>query len=179
MEKTEAKRQIVIEKVADHLLASGLKNASLRQLATAVGMSDRMLLHYFATKEELLTAALNLITVRMVAILESARSDPMPFGALLPHLVGMMQDPYIRPYLRLFLELVALAANDEETYGTLSRHIYDDFLRWTALALQVEREEEREALASLAMVTVEGFVLLDALNYTSQITKALEGIALQ
>lgn len=57
MEKTEAKRQLILNQIADHLLAAGLKDASLRHLAAAIGASDRMLLHYFVDKDELMTAA--------------------------------------------------------------------------------------------------------------------------
>jgi AcrR family transcriptional regulator len=179
MQKTEARRQIVIDKVADHLLAVGMQRASLRQLAVAAGMSDRMLLHYFVDKEELLTAALTLVAARMVAMLEHSRSEQMPFHALLPYLAGMLNDPQIRPYLRLWLELAALAANEEGSYASIARHICDDFLSWISAALKVEREADRIPMAALTMATIEGFVLLDTLSYGSLITSALEGIALQ
>lgn len=179
MEKTEAKRQIIIEKIAEYLLQNGLQKASLRPLAASAGTSDRMLLHYFSDKEELLVATLTLIAKRLVDILESVRSEQMPFQALLPLLAGMMRDPQIRPYLRLWLELAAFAAGGEVFYRTIARQIYDDFLNWVALALKVEREEERMPMASLALATVEGFVLLDAIGYESQISNALKGIVIR
>jgi AcrR family transcriptional regulator len=179
MKKTEMRRQIVIDNVADHLLALGMQRASLRQLAAAAGMSDRMLLHYFVDKEELLTAALTLVATRLVAMLEHSRSEQMPFHALLPYLAGMLKDPHIRPYLRLWLELAALAADEEGTYATIARHICDDFLSWIAAALMVEREADRIPMAALTMATIEGFVLLDTLNYDSLVVSALEGLALQ
>lgn len=48
MEKTETRRQRILNQIADHLLATGLKDASLRHLAAAIGTSDRMLLWAFA-----------------------------------------------------------------------------------------------------------------------------------
>ena len=57
-----------------------------------------MLLHYFADKEALMTAALNLVAERMIGLLESTRSIHMPFQALMPHLAGMLEDPGIRPH---------------------------------------------------------------------------------
>ncbi|NJN97376.1 MAG: TetR/AcrR family transcriptional regulator [Anaerolineales bacterium] len=74
--KTETRRQLILNKIADHLLACGMKDSSLRQLAAAIGTSDRMLLHYFLDKEELMTAALNLVAARMIGILESTHSKP-------------------------------------------------------------------------------------------------------
>jgi AcrR family transcriptional regulator len=179
MKKTDAKRQIITEKIADYLLLHGLKAASLRPLATAAGTSDRMLLHYFTDKEELLTATLILIAKRLVGILKSVRSEQMPFHTLLPFLAEMMKDPQIRPYLRLWLEMAAFAAGGEKLYRAIARQIYDDFLNWITLALQVDREEDRMSMASLALATVEGFVLLDAIDYGSQVTSALKGIAIR
>jgi AcrR family transcriptional regulator len=165
-----------VEKLADYLLAHGLQRVSLRQLAAAAGTSDRMLLHYFANKEELLTAVLVLVAERLVALLESARSEPMPFRVLIPNLAGMIRDPHVRPYLRLWLELVAFAAGGEEPYRRIATQICDAFLSWIAAALQVEREEERMPMASLAFATIEGLVLMDALDNDTLITNALDAL---
>jgi AcrR family transcriptional regulator len=177
--KTEAKRQAIIEKLADHLLAHGLQKASLRPLAAAAGTSDRMLLHYFKNKEELLAAVLVRVSDRLVVLLEGAKGEQMPFQDLLPYMALMIRDPRVRPYLSLWLELIAFAAGGEESYRTIARNICDSFLEWIAAALLVEREAERMPLASLAFATIEGLVLLDALEYGKRITSALEGIALR
>jgi AcrR family transcriptional regulator len=155
------------------------ESSSLRKLAAIVGTSDRMLLHYFADKEELMTGALTLVTERRVRILESARIEQMPFQVLLPNLAEMMNDPQVRPYLRLSLELVALAAEKKESYSAIARKIWNDFFGRIASALQVEREEDHIPLAALALATTEGFMLLDALGCGSIITNALEGIKIR
>jgi AcrR family transcriptional regulator len=179
MKKTEIKRQLIIEKIADHLLANGMKEASLRRLATAAGISDRMLLHYFVNKDELFTAALILITERLIAILEDARSEQLPYRILLPHLAGMMKNPLIRPFLRLWLELVSLSTGDEVSCHAAAQQIREIFFDWMAAVLKVEREAERKPLAALAFATIEGFVLLDALDSGSLIESALEGVEMQ
>lgn len=150
------------ELTADHLLEHGIQGASLRPLAAAVGTSDRMLLHYFVNKEELMTAALNLIAARMITLLESARPTQIPFHDLLP-------------YLRLWLELAALSAR-EEAYQRIARQIGDRFYEWLAEALQVETEEERAPMTALAYAIIEGFVFLDAIGGRSIITSALDGL---
>ncbi|RPH87398.1 MAG: TetR/AcrR family transcriptional regulator [Desulfobacteraceae bacterium] len=85
VKKTEERRQMVLEQVADHLLVHGMRGASLRKMAAAVGTSDRMLLHYFADKEELMTGALTLVAARLVNILEQARTEQIPLRTFLPH----------------------------------------------------------------------------------------------
>jgi len=84
MNKTDEKRQIIIEMAADHLLERGMQEATLRKLAKSVGVSDRMLMHYFSNKEELLQAILTVITARLVHLLESAKTEQMPFEIFPP-----------------------------------------------------------------------------------------------
>lgn len=178
MKKGEARRQQLLERLADHVLAHGLQGASLRPLAAAVGTSDRMLLHYFADKEALLTATLTLVTQRLIAILEGARADPMPFQSLLPHLSKMMKDKRIQPYMRLWLELVTFAAGEKEPFRSIAQYICTTFLNWISAALVVEREEEREPLAALMLAIIEGFAIFDALGDDAKLTVALAGVAL-
>lgn len=179
MKKADIRRQALTEKIADHLLAEGLQGASLRPLAAAAGTSDRMLLHYFENKEELLGAALQCVTTRLMTLLESARAEPMPVQALLPLLVGMLKDPFVRPFLRLWLELAAQAAADDAMYRAIGRNIGEGFFDWIAAALHVDREEDRLSTASLALATLEGLVLLDALGMEAKIQAALDGFARQ
>lgn len=176
MEKTEARRQVLLKKIADHLLEQGMKGSSIRPLAAAAGISDRMLLHYFENKEEVMTSALQIIAERMVLLLNSARSAPMPFHTLMLHLATMRTDPNVRPYLRLWLELAALSASGEETYRQVSRQLGDYFYEWLAGELLVENEADRASLAALAFVTVEGFVFLDAIGENALIDSALNQI---
>jgi AcrR family transcriptional regulator len=178
MKKTEAKRQLILDQIADHLLEHGMQASGLRTLAAAAGTSDRMLLHYFANKEELMAAALNLVAARMLDVLENARAVQVPFQTLLAHLAGMMQDPAIRPYLRLWLELAALSATGEESYRSIVRQIGDGFYQWLISALQVEVEAARAPMAALAFVAIEGFVFLDAIDKGPIIASALDGIGL-
>ena len=176
MKKTEARRQILIEKIADHLLLQGMSKTSLRQLAKVVGTSDRMLLYYFKDKEALLTAALGLVSNRLEEILKHAPLEQVPFQVLLPTLAGMIKNPLIRPYLKLWLELTALSAGGEPSYRKVTQQIYDRFFSWIASGLQVEKEEHRAPVSALALATLEGFVVLDAIGYDSQIKAALEGV---
>jgi AcrR family transcriptional regulator len=178
MKKGDARRQQILERLADHVLAHGLQGASLRPLGTAAGTSDRMLLHYFADKDALLTATLTLVTQRLIAVLDSAQADPMPFHSLLPHLAAMLKDARIQPYLRLWLDLMPFAAGETEPFRSIARSIASTLLSWIAAALDVEREEDRASLAALTLALVEGFVIFDALGDDATRTAALAGIAL-
>ena len=73
-------REKVTERLAAHLLDTGLSQASLRQLARAAGVSDRMLLYYFDDKAAVLSAA----TARIAAQSVAGLAETMPEGTRLP-----------------------------------------------------------------------------------------------
>lgn len=177
MRNKEFKRAAIIDQVADQLLAHGLKESSLRKLGAAAGTSDRMLLHYFADKEELLEAALTRLTERLIQLLGGARLAPVPYSSLVPFLAEMMKDARVRPYLRLSLELAALSAGGSGAYAGISRQICDEFFRWIAQSLQVEHEEDRVPVAALAFAVTEGLMVLDALNCEAIADSALRGVS--
>ena len=104
----ETRRKAAIVAMADHLLATGLKGASLRPMAVAAGTSDRMLLYYFADKEELLAATLAEIAGRMVPVLgASVGPAPQPPERLLAEIVAAVGGSALQPFMQLWLELAA------------------------------------------------------------------------
>ena len=73
----DEQRERVVERLSGHLLATGLAQVSLRQLATAAGVSDRMLLYYFDDKAEVLSASLQRIAGQMMVPSASSRWPKM------------------------------------------------------------------------------------------------------
>ena len=164
MKKRDLRRQELLERMADHMLIQGLQGASLRPLAAAAGTSDRMLLHYFADKDELLTATLTLVTQRLVTLLDSARTAPMPFQQLVPHLALMLKDAQIQPYMRLWFDLITGAAEGTEPFRTIARRILTTLVDWIASALHVDHEADRAPMAALTLAIIEGLSIFDALG---------------
>src|SRR5512146_529234 len=105
----EQPRARVLEALEAHLLATGLSQASLRQLAAAAGVSDRMLLYYFADKADVMAQ----VMARLAAGTAQRPSAAIPQGASLAPWALMAQagrfvlDHDFLPYMRLWLEVVA------------------------------------------------------------------------
>lgn len=176
MSKHDVRREELVQKLADHLLSQGLQAASLRALANAACTSDRMLLHYFENKEEIITATLNVVNQRLLFMLESARGERLPQAALLSKLTSMLKDPIVKPYLQLWLELAARASRDEEPYLSISRTIGEGFLSWISTSLKVRRESERTSVAAHTLATLEGLVLLDSIGLKGAVGDALSSM---
>jgi AcrR family transcriptional regulator len=104
-------RQVVTERLAGHLLASGLSRTSVRQLAAAAQVSDRMLLYYFRDKAEALGEAMGHVVAQLGGRLEAAlpAGRRMPPERLLAEAARIATDPEVRPFMALWMEVIAAA----------------------------------------------------------------------
>ncbi len=160
------RREAAIDRMADHVLLEGLAGATLRPLAAAAGTSDRMLLYYFADKDELLSVTLGHVASRLARLLDEAERGrtPLSFPTLLAQVWASVRSPALQPYMRLWLELAASAARGQEPHRAIAGRIADGFLAWTAERLHVDREADRAPQAALLLATVDGLTLLDAVG---------------
>lgn len=176
MKKFDLKKHAILEVLSKYILENGIKIASLRNMAEAASTSDRMLLHYFKDKEEIMTLTLAFITEKFIEILEKTRVKKMSFKDLMPYLYGSIKTIELKPYIRLCLELISLSANKDEPYYSIARQIGDTFYEWIDKAIIIKDHNEREEILSMALVTVEGFVVLNALGFDCRIEKAMSRI---
>jgi AcrR family transcriptional regulator len=162
----DERREAAIERMADHVLAEGLGAATLRPLAAAAGTSDRMLLYYFADKDELLTATLARIAMRMIAQLDGAiPAEPRrPFPVLLEQVWAAMASESLQPFMPLWLDLASGAARGLQPHRDVAGAIADGFLAWVAIRLQPEGDGEPSLLAPLFLASIEGMYLLKAIG---------------
>ncbi|RYF94673.1 MAG: TetR/AcrR family transcriptional regulator [Caulobacteraceae bacterium] len=157
------RREAAIERMADHVLAHGLAGASLRPLAAAAGASDRMLLYYFADKDDVLSATLGRVAARLTAMLDAALAPGLrlPGGPLLQAVWSEMSSPSLAPYMRVWLEVVAGAAHGQQPHRTIAAGILGGFADWIGEHLDAP-EPERAGQGALLLATVDGALLLDA-----------------
>jgi AcrR family transcriptional regulator len=154
----KSRRAAVLERVADHMLAHGLALSSVRALAQAAGTSDRMLFYYFADKDEIVVEALRMLSLRLAAALPSG--PPRAADDLLAELSEVVRGPAMRPYMRLFLELVILSGRGEEPYRRVAGGIADGFLAWIAARL----DSPDGVVAARLIALLDGAVVLDMIG---------------
>ena len=98
----------------------------------------------------------------MTTLLETSTSqNRLKPEALIAQIKAVVLDPALRPFMALWLELVARAARNEAPYAEASAVIATGFLDWTKQQLDVSpARRDEEALKVLAQI--EGLVLLQA-----------------
>ena len=118
-------RQDLLAAVIDDLMREGLRDRSLRDIATAVGTSHRMLIHYFGSRQGLMTAVVEAIEEDQKQFLESIDGE---LGDVLRVMWQRVSDPALWPAERLFFECYARALHGEEPFARMLPGAIDDWL---------------------------------------------------
>lgn len=150
-------------RIAAHLLKSGLAKSSLRQLAAAAGVSDRMLLYYFDDKADVLSSGLqklagDLAVILAAAVPETTKVSP---AELIAETARLVSSDALKPYMLLWIELIAAAARGEQPHVDISRQIAAGFLDWIERRLDVAPLETRRATAAMILALVDGLAVLE------------------
>ena len=166
----DTRRDAILDRLADYVLAQGLSASSLRPLAKAAQTSDRMLLYYFSDKAEIIAATLDRISLRLVGVMnEQTAQTPLPLDQLRPKLLAIVLADAMWPYMRLWLEIASLAARGDVFYRSVGEQIARGFLAWGAAQLDSASETD----AANLLIMIEGTVLLKSVGLDDVCRQAL------
>lgn len=177
----ETRRAEALDRIADHMLAHGLGPSSLRALGQTAGISDRMLLYYFADKDEIVLAALGTIATRLAAVLAALAPEGRRMGEAdaLRELAAICRSPDLRPFMRVWVELVSLAARGQQPFLAASGQIADYFIAWVAGRLDGEDATAHDVAATRMIAFIDGLVLLDFAGRAGAADRAVGGGGLE
>lgn len=172
--KTADRRAALLEALADHVLANGLAASSLRPLAAAAGLSDRMLLYHFKDKAEVIAATLGHLMGRFVGLMDvRAAPTPLPLAALQARMAALVLDDEFWPFLRLWLEIASMAARGDPFYRTVGAGMGRGFLAWGKAQLVSADDVARAADAARLFAMTEGLVVLRSVGLEDVCRQAL------
>jgi len=156
-------RESVAATLVDHVLAKGLAETSLRQLAKAASVSDRMLIYYFGSKTELLSCVLMKAADRMKTDLEASvpAGTQLPAAMIFAGITAALKQPELKPYMSLWIEIVAASQREPDPFLLIAEEIGELFLSWiTERIVPVEGTDSR-ALAGAVLAIVDGIALIE------------------
>ena len=145
-------------------------------MAEAASTSDRMLMHYFKDKDEILTLALNRISQEMFHLLNNGSRPMLDFEELVSLLIESIKNNQFKPYLDIWFELVHLASDGKEPYSTISKDIGKTYWNWLLSSYKPKPNEDLEQMASLIFAFIEGGVLLYKMGMDNHVDMAMEGL---
>lgn len=156
-------RARLLERAIAHIEQRGVSDLSLRELATAIGTSHRMLIHHFGSREGL--------WVEVIRTVEQRQRDAL--AALLPTLADgdlaeamrawwrHLSDPFLHPNERLFFELYGQALQGRPGTTALLDGIVEDWLE-PAVSINVAHgldPVQARAMARLGIAVTRGLLL--------------------
>jgi AcrR family transcriptional regulator len=147
------RRQELIDALVDAFAGGGIGDRSLRDVASAVGTSHRMLLHHFGSREELLLTIVEQVERRQMTRLDELPDDP---ADALAAAWADLRRPELRPFERLFFECYARGAQGEAPFTRLLPAAVDGWLQ------QVRERTDQpldEAMVRLGLAVTRGLLL--------------------
>lgn len=156
--KIDDKKEAALEAILTHFLENGLENSGIRTLAKSAGISDRMLIYYFASKDGLIRDVLDAMSLQTSEGLNLLIGEGQ-HGAeeILTTLEAAMAIPEFDNAMRLFLEVSARAARGIEPYRTAGQATIEFWSKWVTARLKVvSHGPSPEEL----LVEIEGRILL-------------------
>ncbi|MGL5826360.1 MAG: TetR/AcrR family transcriptional regulator [Nocardioides sp.] len=123
-----SRRDELLQKATNHVLANGLIGLSLRPLAAAIGTSDRMLIYHFGSRDSLITAIIGEANDRSVTALGALPAQPTVRDAVLTLWEAYRREP-IRSCEQVYIQAAASGMLGDEPFRTDVRRAND---RWSA-----------------------------------------------
>ncbi|PXX07234.1 TetR family transcriptional regulator [Mycolicibacterium moriokaense] len=142
------RRQELLDAVVKECAAHGIGDRSLRDIATAVGTSHRMLLHHFGSRNELLLAIVEQVEHRQRALLRELPNEP---AAAITAMWADLRRPELRPFERLFFECYARGVQGEQPFARM--------LPGAVNAWLADAETTDPALVRLGLAVMRGLLL--------------------
>lgn len=163
MSRRENQRKDALIKISRHVLENGLMQTSLRQLAGAADVSDRMLLYYFKNKAEIMSSVLAHLTLELTQKFDAALKDGKryPVDELFAKDAALCCSPDMRPYMRLGIEINVAAGRGEMPYVNIAKDIVAGFIAWIEARLDTQDEDLRKKQAGMILVMIDGLAMVD------------------
>jgi AcrR family transcriptional regulator len=99
-------RTSLLQRVVEDVAAHGIGDRSLRDIAASVGTSHRMLLYHFGSRAGLVAAVVEQVEADQRATFRSLAATITDPAELIRSLWQTLVTPELRPFIRLFFEVV-------------------------------------------------------------------------
>jgi AcrR family transcriptional regulator len=156
------RRAQLVHAAVDHVAAHGIADLSLRRLGAAIGVSHRMLIHYFGSKEQLLVEIVRTSERRQRELLSRLRTEPGLSPADVARLLWQqLTDPRLAGQERLFFEICGYALRGRPEAVPILEGLVADWLE-PLVAAEVAAGADPAAArnrARLGLATVRGLLL--------------------
>jgi hypothetical protein len=142
----------------------GLTGITFARVAERLGISDRMVVYYFPTKNDLITAVVGHLGRELQVLLEGAfGSEPLDPHELMRRAWPVLSSSAADPIFRLFLELIGMAGTRREPYGQLAPMLLEQWVSWLESRVAGHTAAQRRRAATAVIAQVDGLLMVRSL----------------
>jgi len=153
-------KQGILDEALAAALDDGLSQLTFGRLARRMGISDRIVVYYFPSKEALIGEVMDLLGVRLQRRLaEAFASVERDHRALVRKAWPVLAHPDADPVFALLFEAIGLAAAGRGPYRALVPEIIGAWVDWVADFIE-GAPATRRAEAEAAIALIDGLLLL-------------------
>ncbi|MEV4682819.1 TetR/AcrR family transcriptional regulator [Streptomyces kurssanovii] len=156
------RRAQLVDAAVEHVAAHGIADLSLRGLGAAIGVSHRMLIHYFGSREQLFVEIVRASERRQRELLSRLRLEPdLPPADAARLLWRQLTDPRLAGQERLFFEICGQALRGRPEAVPVLEGLVTDWLEPLVAAETAAGADAATARnrARLGLATVRGLLL--------------------
>lgn len=157
-------KQEILQGALEAALADGLSRLTFGRVAKRLGISDRMVVYYFPTKDDLIAEVLVALGGQVQEALGRAFAHPAADHRELARAAWpVLATPAADPVFALFFEANGLAAAGHEPYRSVVTALVTAWVEWLVPHLQ-GTPAARRAEAEAALALIDGLLLLRQLG---------------
>lgn len=168
------------QEILDAALAAafddGLSRLTFGRLAKRLGISDRIVVYYFPTKDDLVTEVVMAMGLQLQERLAAAFTEPArDHRDLVASAWPVLTTPEADPVFALFFEANGLAAVGREPYRSLVPAVVTAWIDWLSSFVEGP-DERRRREAETAIALVDGLLLLRLLAGSESAERAARNL---
>ena len=140
---------------------AGIAQLTFRRVGAQLGISDRMVVYYFPSKLDLVTAVVGSLTAEMANLLEEAfGSRPLTQQNLVRRAWPVLTTPAADRVFAIFFEIVGLASTGQAPYDTLAADLANGWVEWLGPRVVGSTTEVRARRALATVAQIDGLLLI-------------------
>jgi len=153
-------RDDIVRAGIDVVLGEGLASLSFGKVARALGISDRMVVYYFPTKNELINAIVVAMGVQLQELLEGAFTQEASPDELLRKAWPVLAGNKVDALMAVYFEVVGLASARKEPFVALAAEVVESWVAWISELIRGDSPVERRRLAWSIVARIDGLLMV-------------------
>jgi AcrR family transcriptional regulator len=154
-------RTELVDAAVTAAVEDGLSQLTFGRLAKRLGISDRMIVYYFPSKDDLITEVVLALGVELQALLAVAFGDDrLPVEQLAMRAWPVLTTRAADRIFGVFFELTGLAAAGIEPFASMAPAALDSWVDWVATYVAGSNKDVRYRRAVGLVAQLDGLLLI-------------------